>query len=402
LGIDRCDLFASTVERILYGARTVEKCLAREVERFNARRVLLLTARTLEPQEVFQQVRAVLAARLAETFSAAFEHVPLESALQAAAVARGCRADLVVAFGGGSVIDAAKALRTCVALKIAGPEALGSFMQRPQPLRAKLNLIPQVSIPTTLSGAEYTRSFSATDFASGIKRSYTHSAVAGRVIIYDPVVTLPTPLPLWLASGVMALDHAVEVFYSSSPHLVGDRLKLASVLELFTYLPRVRRRSDDLEARLRCQIGAWLADHSPLRAQDLSPTPATLPSHALAYELGALCRVPYALTACLTLPASMRWAAANSPAALARQAQLVRALEVAEADTRDEVAARLLAGRVRSFIEDLGLPTRLRDAGISKDDVARVARQFVSQGGSLAGSASATGAEVWSLLESAW
>jgi len=98
----------------------------------------------------------------------------------------------------------------------------------------------------------------------------------------------------------------------------------------------------------------------------------------------------------------MRWAAANSPAALARQAQLVRALEVAEADTRDEVAARLLAGRVRSFIEDLGLPTRLRDAGISKDDVARVARQFVSQGGSLAGSASATGAEVWSLLESAW
>jgi maleylacetate reductase len=183
---------------------------------------------------------------------------------------------------------------------------------------------------------------------------------------------------------------------------VGDRLKLASVLELFTYLPRVRRRSDDLEARLRCQIGAWLADHSPLRAQDLLPTPATLPSHAFAYELGALCRVPYALTACLTLPACMRWAAANSAAARARQAQLARALEVAEADTPDEVAARLLAGRVRSFIENLRLPTRLRDAGISNDDVARLARQFMSQGGSLVGSASATGAEVLSLLESAW
>jgi maleylacetate reductase len=120
-------------------------------------------------------VQAVLAGQLAETFSTAFEHVPLESAWQAAAVARRCRADLVVAFGGGSVIDAAKALRACVALKIAAPGALGSFMQRLQPLRT--NLVPQVSIPTTLSGAEYTRSFSATDFASGIKRSYTDSAV---------------------------------------------------------------------------------------------------------------------------------------------------------------------------------------------------------------------------------
>ena len=192
--------------------------------------MLLLTARSLEPQEVFRQVRAVLAPQLAETFSAAFEHVPLESALQAAAVARQCRADLIVSFGGGSVIDAAKALRTCVALKIRAAEALGSLMQRPHPLRSEL--VPQVSIPTTLSGAEYTRSFSATDFVSGVKRSYTDSAVASRIVIYDPVVTVPTPLQLWLASGVMALDHAIEVFYSSPPHLVADRLKLASVVEL--------------------------------------------------------------------------------------------------------------------------------------------------------------------------
>jgi maleylacetate reductase len=392
--------FAPTIERILYGAHTVEQCLAGEIERLSARRVLLLTARSLEPQEVFRQVRAVLAAQLAETFSSAFEHVPLESALQAAAVARRCRADLVVAFGGGSVIDAAKALRTCVAMKIRTAEALSSFMQRPQPLRTRL--VPQVSIPTTLSGAEYTRSFSATDFVSSVKRSYTDSAVASRIVIYDPIVTVPTPLPLWLASGVMALDHAIEVFCSSPPHLVADRLKLAAVVELLTYLPQVQRGLGDLEARLRCQIGAWLADHSPLRAQDLRPTTPALPSHALAYELGALCGVPYALTACLTLPACMRWSAAKCPLALARQAQLARALEVAEADTPDEVASHLLVKRVHSFVEDLGLPTRLGDVGISHDDVARVARQFVSRGGSLVRDASAGEAEVLSLLEGAW
>ena len=81
---------------------------------------------------------------------------------------------------------------------------------------------------------------------------------------------------------------------------------------------------------------------------------------------------------------------------------MARALEVAEADMPDEVASHLLAGRVHSFIEDLGLPTRLRDVGISNDDVARVARQFVSRGGSLVRNASASEAEVLSLLQSAW
>ena len=84
--------------------------------------------------------------------------------------------------------------------------------------------------------------------------------------------------------------------------------------------------------------------------------------------------MPYALTACLTLLACMRWAAAKCPLALARQAQMARALEVAEADTPDEVASHLLAERVHSFIKDLGLPTRLGDVGMSNDDLARLVR----------------------------
>lgn len=392
--------FAPTIERLLYGAGTMEQQLGPELERLDCERALLLIPRSLESDEVAARARKALAKRLAESFTTAFEHVPLEAAVEAAAIARRCRAASVVALGGGSVIDAAKALRTCLAENITTAGMLGAFMERAQPPSAKL--IPQLTIPTTLSGAEYTRSFSCTDFTSSLKRSYTHSSVASRAVIYDPLATVPTPLPLWLASGVMALDHAIEVFCSSPAHLIGDRLKFTSIVELFTYLPQVRREPSDLQARLRCQVGAWLADHSPLRVHDLSGTRAALPSHALAYELGALCRVPYALTACLTLPACMRWSAAQSPMSATRQAQLARGLKVAERKTPNRIAARLLERRVRKLIEDLGLPTQLRSVGIGNDDIARVARRFAERKGSLVANAPASEDEVLSLLKSAW
>ena len=94
---------------------------------------------------------------------------------------------------------------------------------------------------------------------------------------------LADTLRQWLACGVTAIDHAVEVFCSSPLHVVGDALKLAALRQLLTQLPRTQQVPEDLEARLHCQVGARLADHSPLRAQSLLPAATALPSHALVY-----------------------------------------------------------------------------------------------------------------------
>jgi len=149
--------FVPTVERILYGARTIDEHLESEVERFNGKRVLLLAPRSLRSKLPLQRVSEILSTRLAASFSAAFEHVPLEIVIEAAAAARRRDADLVIAMGGGSVIDAGKALRTCLAAKLDSSRLLGSFMECREQLA--VTLIPQISIPTTLSGSEYTRSF---------------------------------------------------------------------------------------------------------------------------------------------------------------------------------------------------------------------------------------------------
>jgi maleylacetate reductase len=392
--------FVPTVERILYGVGVVETHLGAEVERLGGQRVLLLTPRSLAHSSLAERIRAVLGSQLAESFAAPFEHVPLESVVEAVIAARRCNADLVVALGGGSVIDAGKALRTCLAVGITTAQELGSFMEHP--VSPERSFLSQVSIPTTLSGAEYTRSFSATDFAQGVKRSYTNSAVASRTILYDPTATVETPPFLWFASGAMTIDHAVEVFCASPAHLVGDILKLTALHELLTYLPRTQQASGDLDARLHCQLGAWFADHSPLRAQPLLATPTALPSHALAYDLGALCRVSYGLTACVTLPACLRWAAAYVPHAAARQAELACLLGIARQEQTDAQAASRLVEELQALIARLGLPTRLRDVGISYADIKRIARQFVERGAALSGAGPATEEEVQVLLESAW
>ena len=391
--------FLPTVERILYGANSIEGYLESEVERFSGQRVFFLAPRSLKSQTSFQRVAGILGKRLAASFIAAFEHVPLDVVVEAAAAARDCNADLVVALGGGSVIDAAKAVRTCLAAGLTTSQLLGSFMECRGALAA--TLIPQISIPTTLSGSEYTRSFSATDFKAGVKRSYTASAVASRIILYDPSATLPTPMTLWLSSGIMAIDHAVEVLCASAAHVIGDTIKLSALTALFTDLPRSKRAPGDLEVRLRCQLGAWLADHSPLRTQSLRSAAPALPSHALAYELAGLCCLPYGISACLTLPACMRWTAARDPGVLARQAEVARILRVAQPDTSDRDASNRLAEKLTALIAELDLPERFRDVGINHEHLRVVASRFAARRASLITGQAATEHQVISLLESA-
>ncbi len=354
--------FLPTVQRIRHGRQVLTQALREEIAAAGATRPFVVLARTLRGGPVEEALRA--AAPACVVHSASFEHVPPAAVIAAARAAAQARADLVIAIGGGSALDTAKGLRFALAAGIEDAGALLPAMSGASPQGPWLG---QVSVPGTLSGAEYTRSFSATDLAAGDKRSHTASALASSAIVYDPLVTAATPEALWLGSGLVALDHALEVYVCSAPHPVADALKRDAAAALFTHLPSTRD-ADALDARLACQLAAWMADHSPLRTRAAGSVGVPW-SHLLAYDLAALTGVSYALTASLTLANALR-VLRDEPACAARQRELEGLLGI----------GGTLADHVEDFARRLGMPTTPAEAGLAADALQRVADAAARRG----------------------
>src|SRR5215217_8955874 len=168
--------------RVHFGAESLEKV---EEEARPYGRAFVLTGRTLtEKTDLVRRVEARLGDRHAGTFAGIGQHTPGGTVEEAASLAEGAAADLLVAVGGGSVIDGTKA----VARQLGYPQ--------------------QVAIPTTLSGAEWAQRVGVTDVSEGLKRGFADPKTVPRVVVVlDPEATVFTPEKLWLSTGIRALDH---------------------------------------------------------------------------------------------------------------------------------------------------------------------------------------------------
>src|SRR5580693_8327263 len=204
------------IDRVVYG-RPAAEVLVAEATRLGARRVFLLVSRTLNRETTWvTDMRAALGDRYAGSYDGMPSHTPRGSVLEATAKARDVGADLVVTFGGGSGTDAGKMIRLALKHDIRTVEDFDRFVVRvaPDGSRAVLEYaapdIPQIAIPTTLSGGDFNPSAGATDTRTMLKEIFRHPKLVPGVIILDPAVTVRTPQWLWLSSGIRALDHAIE------------------------------------------------------------------------------------------------------------------------------------------------------------------------------------------------
>ncbi len=301
------------------------------MERLGGRRALIITGRTLATQTpLIEQVAALLGERYVGTYAGIRQHVPESGIHEAVTLARARQADLLISVGGGSPIDAAKAVSRA------------------------LNYIPHIAIPTTLSAAEFSHLVGYTDEATRSKTGFADPRATPRVAILDPEMTLATPLWLWLASGIRALDHAVETLYSPGEHPLNDVLALEAIRRLFTYLPRSKAEPESLEVRTQCQIAAWMSFFGPASVQMGL-------SHNLGRRIGATYNVPHGVASCITLAPVMR---VKASAEAARLAPIAHVLNCVPQDTPDEVAAWAAADAVARLVQSLDLPHRLRDVHV--------------------------------------
>jgi maleylacetate reductase len=356
----------SQMDEVTFG-RPASEAIPAIVARLAAKRVFLMVSGTLNRSTVeIAKVRQALGDRCVGTFDAMPPHTPRSAVIAAAEQARSLETDLIVTIGGGSITDAAKAVQLCLANDIREPAGIDALRPVPGPGGApvppplKSPTVRQISVPTTLSGGEFSAIAGVTDERTRNKELLRNPAIVPQAVVLDPAITAHTPEWLWLSTGIRALDHCVEGICSLEANAYGDAQALKGLALLAHGLPRVKANPSDIEARLDCQMGTWLS---------MGPLASGVPmgaSHGIGYVLGAVFDIPHGHTSCIMLPAVMRW---NKPANSQRQELISIAMGHAREDAADVLD---------SFIAGLDMPRSLAAVNVGSEHFTRIAEQAMS------------------------
>jgi len=353
----------SALERVVLGQPAAPAVVA-EIDRLGRRRVFVVTTRSVALSSPFATIIEALGKRCVGLYSGVTAHGPLECVISGSAAARNLQPDLLLAVGGGSAIDAAKLMLLCLRHDItalAELDAYRGFSTSEPSLRPadESSWLRMVAVPTTLSAAEFTWFGGGYDARRRVKDPYGYPLMVPQAIILDPAITLATPLPLFLSTGMKAIDHAAEHMASLNVEPFTEAISAQALRLLSRGLPQVRENPANLQARLDCQSGMAIAMAGPGTGVGVGA------SHAIAHVLGGHNGVAHGNTSCILLSPVMRW---NRPANGERQELISEALGRPGID-----AATALSDLVRR----LELPQRLRDVGVRREDFSAISEKVL-------------------------
>lgn len=255
-----------------------------------------------------------------------------------------CDAQAIVAIGGGSPIDCAKA----VSLLTANPAPLSRYMGRHKVPRAGA---PVIAIPTTAgTGSEVTKVAVITDTANDVKMMMLDAHLLPAVALVDYELTLSMPAGLTAAVGVDTLTHGIEAYVSRLANPLTDPIALACIRQVAQHLETAWREPENRAAREGMMIAATQGGMAFANS-------SVCLVHGMSRPLGALFHVPHGISNAMLLPAVTRF---SLPGAVARYATIARTMGHAEARHSDEAAAHALVEGLESLNTRLKIP-RLRD-----------------------------------------
>jgi alcohol dehydrogenase len=268
----------------------------------------------------------------------------------------GC--DAVVAFGGGSVMDAAKVIALAAANNKHPRELAGYFrgLHSPPPIYA---------VPTTAgTGSEVTVAAIISDPAAGRKYMVADTRLVPDMAALDPTLMLALPAAVTAATGMDALTHAVEAFISgwATPHT--DRLALAAAGMIWQHLPRVVRDGSDLLSREKMALASTFAGMAFTRANVGNV-------HALAHQLGGRYHVPHGLANAILLPQVLRWSLPECAPRLARLAERV-GVRAGSVGGGDKATAAKFIDAIQALNDSITIPRTLE--ALHEADIAELAR----------------------------
>jgi alcohol dehydrogenase len=272
----------------------------------------------------------------------------------AAAAAREFRCDLVVAVGGGSALDTAKA----VTLLTRNPGALEDYFGIGL---VKQRGVPSILIPTTSgTGAEITPNSLFYVPAIKEKKAVVSPHTIPDVAIIDPLLTLSVPPKVTAATGMDALSHAVESYTSLNASPMTDLYALEAIRLIGAHLRTAVANGGDLAARDGMARASFYAGIAIGNA-------GTNIVHALAYPLQGQHRITHGVANSLLLPYGMEF---NALSNLCKFAAVAEALGEPTAGLSPRAAAAKSAEACRLLSLDVGIPQRMREVGIKPEHLA--------------------------------
>jgi maleylacetate reductase len=355
------------MDRVIFG-RPAAQALLDEVERLNKQRVFLMVSHTLNSKtSEIEKIRSALGKRFAGLYDKIPQHTSRQGAVAAAEAAIRAEADLIVAVGGGSVVDACKIMLICMEHKIVEPRGLDGFEIKigpdrvPQRPTYRPPSVRMIAIPSTLSGGEYNAGCLVTDTERKLKQTFFHPLMMPVAIILDPELALHAPETLWLGSGTRAMDHAIEALCAKGGSPLVDAAVLRGIALMAKVLPQSRAYPTDVATRGQCQIASWLCAFG---LQARIPMGA---SHAIGHVLGGTCDVAHYLCTPVMMSSILQY---NEPATEDAQKELAAALG------RPGIRA---CDAFRQFVTELGLPSRLREVAVSEDKFELIAQTTMKE-----------------------
>jgi len=309
------------------------------------------------------------------TIGAIFDDVPPDSSSKVvndiAAVYRENSCDSIVAVGGGSPIDTAKAVNILIS------ENSNDLMEFEGADRLKKPMQPFVVIPTTAgTGSEVTLAAVIKNTEKNVKMGFASHLLFPKVAILDPRMTITMPPHITAATGMDSLTHAMESYTCLQKNPLSDAYAFAAIKLISENLPKAVEDGSNEDAR------SAMANASTMAGAAFSNSMCGM-VHALGHSVGAICHLPHGMAMSIFLPIGLEYNLEKTEKYVAELLLPLGGMEEYTKMPEERRAARtiVLVRKLQQNLHDLcGLPRNLKEAGVARNKLESIAQAAINDG----------------------
>ena len=269
------------------------------------------------------------------------------------------KADFILAIGGGSSIDTAKAIGI-----ITNNPQFGDVVSLEGVAPTQKKSVPIIALPTTAgTAAEVTINYVITDEVNEKKMVCVDPNDIPAIAIVDAELMYTLPKSLTASTGLDALTHAIEGLITKGAWEMSDMFEIKAIEMIARYLETATNEPNNAEARNGMAVAQYIAGMA-FSNVGLGVV------HGMAHPLGAIFDIPHGVANALLLPTIMEF---NAPSALDKYVQIAKAMDVYSAGMTKEEAAEAAVKAVRELSIRLGIPQHLSELGIKESDLEKLA-----------------------------